>query len=85
MLARGLSSEKVRVNLQTDMGKGAGARTILYQRGVNLWCPFQYKLLKYISNHHIRGTNAVSFIHSSLVDPQGLLSITMLLAHDQTF
>ena len=30
----------------------------------------------------IRATHAVSFIHSSLVNPQGLLSITMLFAHD---
>ena len=33
----------------------------------------------------IRATHAVSFIHSSLVNPQSLLSITMLLARDRPF
>ena len=44
---------------------------------------FTLKLLEYSTETIL--TDAVLFIHSSLVNPQGLLSITILLAHDQTF
>ena len=55
------AGEKVWVNLQTGTGKGPGACNVPHQSGVNLWGPFRYKLLKYIS-----------FIHSSLVSSESL-------------
>ena len=38
--AHRLPDEKVRVNLQTGMGKGAGAHNVLHQPDMNLWHPF---------------------------------------------
>ena len=85
MPARGLPGEKVRVNLQTGACKGAGARNVLHQPGANLWRPFYTSFLNTLVLTIIRATDVVSFIHSSLVNHRGLLSITILLARDQTF
>ena len=85
MPARGLPGKKVRVNLQTGACKGAGARNVLHQTGANLWCPFYTSFLNTLVLTIIRATDVVSFIHSSLVNHRGLLSITILLARDQTF
>ena len=82
MPAHGSLGEKVRVNSQTGTGKSAGARNVSHQPGVNLWHPFRYNILILTI---IQATDTVSFIHSSLVNPRGLLSIAMLLARDQTF
>ena len=80
--AHGSPGEKVQVNLQTGVGKGPGAGNILHQPSMNLCARFDTNILVLTI---IQTTHAVSFIHSSLVNPQGLLLITMLIACYQTF
>ena len=55
------------------IGKGVGVCNVLQQPGMNLWLAI------------IQTTNAVSFIHSSLVNPLSLLSITIVVVCDQIF
>ena len=88
MPTHGLPGEIVLVSLQTGVGKGAGANTFftnpVVTYGVRFVTSFLNTLVFYSPLYELR-TNAVSLIHSSLVNPQGLLSITILLACDQTF
>ena len=64
------------------MGMGKGVGDVMFFN--NLVAHFDTSFLNTLVLTIIRATDAVSFIHSSLMNPRGLVLITILLAYDQT-
>ena len=69
MPARGLPGVKVRMNLQTGAGKGEAVCTFFTNTAATYGVRFDTSFLIILVLTIIQATNAISFIHSSLVNP----------------